>query len=207
MASGKKKNKNAGSALKSVVIVAIMAALIVLAYYRVANRTKAAEEQKVEVTPVMEVLLKDLETDYPPSPKEVVKYYSEITKVLYNEDCSDEEIEMLAKQSMLLFDDKLAQNQDWNRYLIDLKSEIATKKSQDYAIMSFSLSSSTDVTYFTKAEYECASLYCTYSIRNGAKPGSVRELFVLRRDEVGHWRIFGWDLPEKDKALENSADE
>ena len=202
MAAGRRKKKrDAGSALKSVIVFAIMAGLVVLAYYRVANREKAVQaETNVEITAVQKVLMKDLETDYPPSPKEVVKYYSELTKCLYNEDCTDEDIEALAEKSFLIYDDELAENQQWERYIADLKSEIATKKSQDYAIMSYTVSSSVDVNYFTKDQYECASLYCTYSIRNGAKAGSVRELFILRRDEDGHWRILGWDLPKDDAA-------
>ncbi len=157
----------------------------------------------MQISAVQNVLLRNLEKNYPPSPKEVVKYYSELTKCLYNEDCSDEEIEQLAKKALQIYDDELASNQEWNRYITDLKSEIATKRSQEYAIMSYSVSPSTDVTFFTKDSYECASLYCTYNIRNGAVAGSVEELFILRKDEAGHWRIFGWDLPQ-DELTGNS---
>jgi len=198
----KRKKNNIASSLKSVIIVAVMAALIILAYSRVANREKEVREDDTEITAVQEILLKDLSKDYPPSPKEVVKYYSDLTKVLYNEECTDEEIEQLAQKTLEIYDEELAQNQQWDRYLMDLKSEIATKKSQNYAIMSYSVSASTDVTYFTKDKYECASLYCTYNIRNGAKPGTVEELFILRKDESGHWRILGWDLSEEEKEDE-----
>lgn len=194
----RKKKKKTPSALKSIILVAIMAALIVLAYYNTANKEKEIKEESTEVSAVSEVLLRNMDTDYPPSPKEVVKYYSDLTKCLYNEECSDEEIEELARRALLIYDDELANNQEWSRYLTDLKSEIATKKSQDYAIMSYKVSTSTDVTYFSKDGYECASLYCTYNIRNGANPGTVKELFILRQDENGHWRILGWDLSEEE---------
>ena len=198
MAQAKKK-KNASSAIQKLIVVVILAALLIFAYYHVANVRRETEvEEDIPVTAVQEVLLRNLDKNYPPSPKEVVKYYSELTKCLYNEDCSDEEIEQLAKRALQIYDDELAANQEWNRYITDLKSEIATKKSQEYAIMSYSLSASTDVKYFTKDSYECASLYCIYNIRNGAVPGSVEELFILRKDEAGHWRILGWDLTQDD---------
>ncbi len=194
-----KRKKNGSSAVKTVIVFVILAALLILAYYHVANVKRQAQvEEDVTVTPVQEILLRNLDKNYPPSPKEVVKYYSDLTKCLYNEDCTDEEIEQLAQRALQIYDDELAANQEWNRYITDLKSEIATKKSQEYAIMSYSLSSSTDVTYFTKDSYECASLYCTYNIRNGAVAGSVEELFILRKDDQGHWRIFGWDLTQND---------
>lgn len=200
MATRKKKKKNASSAIKSIVVVAIMACLIVLAYYHSANKTKEIKEENTQISAADEVLLRNMDNNYPPSPKEVIKYYSDLTKCLYNEECSDEDIEKLAYRALLLYDDELANNQEWNRYLTDLKSEIATKRSQEYAIMSYSVSASTDVTYFEKDGYECASLYCTYNIRNGANPGSVEELFILRRDANGHWRILGWDLSEEEQA-------
>ncbi len=192
-----KHKKNGSSAVKTLVVFVILAVLLIMAYYHVANvRRQTQTEENVPVTAVQEVLLRNMDKNYPPSPKEVVKYYSDLTKCLYNEDCSDEEIEQLAQRALMIYDDELAAHQEWNRYITDLKSEIATKKKQKYAIMSYSISASTDVTYFTKDSYECASLYCTYNIRNGAEPGSVEELFILRKDDAGHWKIFGWDLPQ-----------
>lgn len=206
MAASKKKKKSS-SALKSLIIVIIMAALLVLAYVRVLNAPKknSNNEEYVAASAVQEILLRDMDRMYPPSPKEVIKYYSDLTKCLYNEDCSDEEIELLAKRALLLYDDELAANQEWNRYITNLKSEIATKKSQSYAIMNYSLSASTDVVFFEKDQYECASLYCKYNIRNGSVPGSVEELFILRKDENGHWRILGWELSPDSETAEGLA--
>lgn len=204
MASNKNrvKKNTASGAVKTVIVVVIMAALIVLAYYRMNNTTKGNGTQKetsVAISAVDEVLMRDLDRNYPPSPKEVVKYYSELTKAMYNSDLTDEQIEALGARAMELYDPELAANQQWNRYIADLKSEIASKRSQEYAIMSYSLSASTDVVYFSKNGYECASLYCTYNIRNGSVPGSVMEQFILRQDENEHWRILGWVLPDDNK--------
>ena len=97
MAQSKTK-KNTGSVLKSVIIPVVMALIIVLAYYLLANRDKeAVVEDNTPVTPVQEVLLRNLDKNYPPSPKEVVKYYSDLTKCLYNENCTDDEIEQMVE--------------------------------------------------------------------------------------------------------------
>ena len=47
------------------------------------------------ITPAKELLLKDFGKNYPPTPKEVVKQYLEFTKVLHNEELSDEDVEAL----------------------------------------------------------------------------------------------------------------
>ena len=202
-----KSMRKPNPALKSVVVVAILALILVFAYYLVANRTrKPVEEEPVTVTATQQVLLRNMDKNYPPSPKEVVKYYSDLTRCLYNENCTDEEIEALAKRALEIYDDDLAGNQEGNRYITNLKSEIATKKSQQYAIMSYSISASTDVNYFIKDQYECASLYCTYSIRNGSVPGSVEELFILRKDDAGHWKILGWDLTRDVENTDSEGD-
>lgn len=198
----RKKKKNTGQTIKNIVVVAIMACILVLAYYRVANTQKKTTTETEVSSAVDDVLLRNMDKNYPPSPKEVIKYYSELTKCLYNIDCTDEQIEQLALRAMELYDDDLVANQRWERYIMDLKSEIATKKSQKYAIMSYNLSASTDVQFFTKDSYECASLYCTYNIRNGSAPGKVEELFILRKDEAGHWRILGWDLPQENSSAQ-----
>lgn len=198
MANGKKKRrKSAASTIKSIILVAIMAGLILLAFYRTTNKPSERNNEENYVNSEVEnILLRNLDKNYPPSPKEVVKYYSDLTKCLYNEDCTDEDIEQLAAKALLLYDDDLAANQEWNRYITDLKSEIATKKSQKYSIYGYTVSASTDVTYFEKDNYECASLYCKYNIRNGSIPGTVEELFILRKDAAGHWRILGWDISQ-----------
>ena len=67
-------------------IVIVIGVLVVLlgGYYFYLSNYKMPEEETV-ITKVQEVLLKNLDTDYPPTPREVIKYYSEITKCLYNE--------------------------------------------------------------------------------------------------------------------------
>ncbi len=70
--------------VKSAIIIVILVALVGGYYFYLSNYMKNDDE--TIVTAVQEVLLKNLEDDYPPTPREVLKYYSDITKCLYNED-------------------------------------------------------------------------------------------------------------------------
>ncbi len=174
----------------------LCAVIILIAYYSISIRKKEKETEATEVTAVQNVLMRNLERNYPQTPKEVVKYYSEITKCFYNEEYTDDELVELAMKAKALYDDELAANKDDNSYLADLRSEITAFKENNSAISSYTLSASTDVEEFWEDGHECARLYCTYYIRTGTSMQEVEEVFILRRDADQHWKIYGWDKVE-----------
>ena len=177
---------------------------VLLAYYLMTLRVeKNKPEDYVPLTKVQEVLSRNLATNYPQTPKEVIKYYSEITKCFYNEEYTEEELYELAMKAMELYDHDLAANNTEEEYLMNLKSEIQAFKSKGYAISSYSTSSSTDVYEFMDDGFQFARLYCTYSVRMGTVIQPVEEIFLLRMDLDGHWKIYGWDEAKNHKQLEN----
>ena len=104
---------------KKVIIVIIMVALVGGYYFYLSNYGN--KEAETVVTAVQDVLLKDLENDYPPTPREVLKYYSDITKCLYNENYTAEQLEQMADKLLALFDEELAANNPRDQYIMDLK--------------------------------------------------------------------------------------
>ena len=177
---------------------------VLLAYYLMnVKAEKSKPEDYVQLTKVQEVLSRDLKTNYPQTPKEVHKYYSELTKCFYNEKYTDEELYELAMKAMELYDHDLAGNKPEEDYLKDLKSEIRVFKEKGYSISSYNTSSSTDVYYFQEDGFEFARLYCTYSVRMGTVMQPVEEIFLLRMDLDGHWKIYGWDEAKDHGQLEN----
>lgn len=184
--------------VKILVIVIILAAIVLGYFYYLGHRDRKQAEEAAVATVVQSVLLRDLEHNYPPTPKEVVKYYSEITECFYNEEYSDEELTQLATKIQQLYDAELVANKSQDQYMQDLKNEIVDMKKNKYTIASYEVSASTDVEYFTQDEYSCARLYCTYYLRqpsSGTRVASL-ERFVLRQDADGHWKILGWELVE-----------
>ena len=176
---------------------------VLLAYYLMNLKAeKSKPEDYVKLTKVQEVLSRNLETNYPQTPKEVVKYYSEITKCFYNETYTEEELQELAMKAMELYDHDLAANKSQEDYLTDLKSEILIFKEGGNSISSYSTSSSTDVYYFTEDGFDFARLYCTYNIRMGTVMQPIEEVFLLRMDLEGHWKIYGWDAAENHKEIQ-----
>lgn len=179
---------------KGLIVIIVLILLVVGYFYYLSNRKyTATHEEDVVVTPAQELLLRDFKTNYPPTPKEVVKQYLEFTKVLHNEDLEDEEVDKVAIKLQELFDEELVANKSEEDYLKDLKSELKTFQDNDYSIVNMYTSASTDVEEFFMDNHQCASLYGTFNIRTGSTGTKVlREIFILRRDEAGHWKIYGF---------------
>lgn len=193
-----KKNKKK-SGIKSIIVIAVLAVLVLSYYYHLSSRRGTpTEETDVTLTVVQETLSRNLATNYPPTPKEVVRYYSDITECFYNEEYSDEEFQKLAVQIQGLYDDELIANKTQEQYITDLQAEILTFREMNYTISSYTLSSSVDIenSKFTKDGYEWAKVYCDYSLSDGTRILKTSEVFLLRKDEAGHWKIYGWDLTD-----------
>lgn len=155
------------------------------------------EEEPVEITPVQNVLLRNLETNYPPTPKEVVKYFAEITRCFYSEKYTEEELEQLAVKIQQIYDEDLVKAKEQDKYIQDLKDDIKKFKDKKYVITGFYTSSSVDVEEFKESGHDWARLYCTFYITVNKKTNvKSQQKILLRKDAEGHWKIYGWDLVE-----------
>lgn len=187
--------KSNGGKAKTIIIVIILAALIGGYYFYLSNKEKAQKETVVST--VQDILLRNLETNYPPTPKEVVKYFSDISKCVYNESYTDEELQKLADKLLALYDDELVENNPREQYVKDLAKDVEDMRKNGYSIVTYTPSASTDVQYDTIDGRECAKLYCTYSIKTGANYVSSRQVFMLRRETAtGHWKILGFEIAD-----------
>lgn len=198
MAESKKKAQGA-SGIKTLIIGMILICLIVGYYYYLSNRKhKAAEEAEVKATAVQEALLYNFERNYPPTPKEVVKLYGQFSQCFYNEEYTEEEFVQLALQIQNLYDEELIANKTENQYIEDLRWDVNQLKEQGIVILNYATSASTDVEEFTKNGFKWAKLYCSFTLRQGTNVGFTNEVFLLRKDDEGHWKIYGFKLAEKE---------
>lgn len=176
----------------AVILIVVIAGLVGLyAILMSRARTEAAQE---DMTPVQSVLTKDLEKDYPATVKEVIKYYAEIEKCFYNEECSDGEIEALGVQARKLYDAELLANNEMAGYLTKLKEDIKGFKEAKRRLIAVSVAASTNVDYFSEDGYDFARIYCGYTIKESdGRTVSDARVYLLRRDEDRRWKIYGWD--------------
>lgn len=187
--------------VKGIIVILVLVCLVGGYYYYLTNKKQdKVQEEDVKATAVQEVLMRNLDSSYPPSPREVVKYFGEITQCLLGESYSDEEFQKLAMQAQKLYDSELIANKTQQQYIEDLKWDINVFKEDGIVISSYTPASSVDVEEFTKDGYKCARLTCSFTLRKGAYLEANEEVFVLRKDEEGHWKIYGWQPVRKDNT-------
>ena len=79
-----------------------------------------------------------------------------------------------------------------------MKKDIEEFKEKKRTIVSYVPSSSVDVETFTKDGYDWARLYCIYGIKQDGLLYNSNIVFILKKDENSHYKIYGWKLVQKD---------
>lgn len=186
-------NKSKQSTKKTITVMIIVLIVIAVSYYFIRTSTKplinigADNDSEVE-----KILSKDLDNNYPSSPREVVKLYSRISKCLYNENLSEKEIDKLAKVIRVLLDEELLENNPNDVYLIDLKTDITTFRKAKRTIVNHSLQNNEDIIYWDNKEESMASIVSSISLKEDSEYAKIYHKYILKKDMDGNWKILGW---------------
>ena len=113
-----------------VILALVVIGLVVGVYYYFTVQKRASVEDAVELTEVQKVITKDLDANYPATPREVVKYYNRIVKCFYNETYTEDELYELGDQARKLFDEELLENNPRESYFDALKADIEDSQQQ-----------------------------------------------------------------------------
>lgn len=173
-------------------VVIVLAALLCIGavcggFYYVANKQNDVEE--VELTEVQKLLTKDLEKNYPSTPREVIKLYNRILMSYYADEYTEEELEGLMDQMLVLFDEELKQNNPRDQYLLSLKADIAQYKQAKKLISQSSVCDSDKIKYMTDGGDELAYVTASYFVRKDTDFSRTYQEYVLRKDSNGDWKI------------------
>lgn len=185
--------KKSGLTLKTIICVGILVALVVGYYYYTSNRSKNSDTAASAVE-LQTLLDKDIEESYPTTPSEVVNLYSRITKVLYEKELENSKVEKLGQQIRFLYDEELLASNPYDKYLLNLKSEIVEFKDEKRTVTKYDITDSKNIKYWEENEKNYASLIVTFTIKEKNEQTELNEKFLLRQDENGTWRILGWEI-------------
>lgn len=183
-----------------IVIVIVCISLLVGGYVFWMNRNGDASSENVELTKVQQLITKDLEKNYPATPREVVKFYNEIISCFYNEEHTDAELEALVEQTLLLMDEELVANNPKEDYLKRVKDEIFEFAAAERTIMRYNLPSSNEIELRTVDGRECAYVEMSYLLKEKSSLDKTFQTYVVRKDEDGNWKILGFDKTEGDAS-------
>ena len=183
-----------------IIIVVICVALLVGGYAYWMNQNGKASSEDVVLTKVQQLITKDLEKNYPKTPREVVKEYVEITECFYAEEYTEEELEALVDMTLILMDEEFAGVNPKDDYLKKVKAEIAAFELAERTIVSYTLESSNDVEYGTIDGEESAIVQVSYFIKEKTSCSRTYQDYLLRMDDDGNWKILGFKKVEGDTS-------
>ena len=153
---------------KFVIIIVVCVCVILGGYYYLTNRNNAKEEENITLTEIQELTTKNLDKNFPATPREVVKLYNRIITCFYNDEYTDDELYDLGDQARKLFDDELLENNPRDEYFKNLKEDISEYHDKNKTIASSAVDSSNDVEYKEVDGDDCAYVKASYFIKEGS---------------------------------------
>lgn len=178
---------------KKVIVITFLAVLVVSYYIYLTNRTPDTDSDTTN-SEVTSILSRDLDLNYPATPKSVVTYYSSIIKAIYKYDLSEDEVTGFAQHARKLFDDELLSYNNYETYLDSLKSDIETYKDADRMITDYVVEDGYGIEYMTFQENRYAKVNAVYYIKDDSGLTTSYEEYTLREDEDGNWKILYWTV-------------
>ena len=88
--------------VRIVIIAVVLVGLVCGGFYYMSSKKDVSVENKTELTTLDKLILKDLESNYPSTPRAVVKLYNQIITCYYSAEFKDDEFEKLVDQALLL---------------------------------------------------------------------------------------------------------
>lgn len=189
-----KSNMKKSTVRWTIILMVVIVGVVALYTFLLNRSSSNADKQKLSSAQL--VLSRNLENDYPPSVKEVLKYYTEIEKCFYgfyDEECTDEELEALGMKARELYDDELLAANEVDTYLQKLKADINVFKVNKRRMTVANVGSSTSVDFFEEDGFQFARIYCGYTFLENRNYYNVGVKYLLRQDKNKRWKIYGWE--------------
>lgn len=180
--------------LKSIVLLALGAVVVVGLYFMFVGSKKSPEEEQYNLTAVDEITTTNLEKNYPANPRMVVELYAKTMQVLYKEEYTEgQQDKMLYVLKGIMDDELLGQQVNFSK---SMKNEIAERKEGDYSISNYLVQNSEPEVVTVSGKKMC-NVQCLFSLRKGTSTVAAYYQFILRQDDEKRWKILGWDVQTK----------
>lgn len=177
---------------KFVIIGIACVILICVGFYFFSQKNVTTE---TELTEVEKLIVKNLEDNYPKTPREVVKFYNRIIACYYGGEITSADVEKLADQMLLLLDEDLLVVNSREEYIDSVKSDIEKYKNENKRVVSTDVCDSNEVKYIddekegTSEVEKLAYVNTSYFINTDGNFAYSYQQFVLRKDSKGRWKI------------------
>lgn len=191
-----------------IVFLALLCTVLVCgSYWLLKSKIRVHPDEAGDMTKMEKITTRDLDSDYPSTPREVVKFYNKIILSFYKEDYTDEQFDQLLSQARALMDDELLENNPLDTYKSAVEDEIANYKSRDREIRQSSVCDSDDVLITTDPDKgdDLAYVTSTYFVKEKKEFTRTYQMYVLRKDDQGRWKILTYYKIDKNPNAEDET--
>ena len=180
--------------IATISVVLVLACAIVALYMYIDRSGKQAKEPVN--TMAEQVLAKNLETNYPPTPYSVAEFYCGIVECIYNAETTEKQLEDLVRKELELFDTEFAELNPYDSLLAATKEELETAKKKNLIFTGYVLDKASNVSKWKKDGQEYASIMFQLMSRSDSGSGGSYRNLIMRKDSEGYYKILGWETAE-----------
>ena len=181
-------------------LILIMLGVAVVAYYLyLSNRNDDNTDKMTNNSVVAEYIDRDMEKNYPGTPRAVVLWYSNMIKAVYEKDLTDEDVKGMAKNLYAMFDDELKAKNPYDQYVASVAAEINAYNDAKKIISDFVVEDNVNIEFITYEGNNYAKVDVLYYVHEDTKIIKVYHEYTLRKDSKGDWRILFWEITDSNK--------
>lgn len=198
-------NKKKSGPLGTIIFMVLFAAVVIGIYFAITRGMNTdTKEIPAETSEADALIKKDLDWEYPATPREVLKLYCRITKCLYNDDLTDEQIKKLVSQVRNLYSFDLLENNAEDEQIAFIKGDRVEYKKDKKTIFSFAIDSASNIEYIDTKAGKTAVIKMYFTLKAGANMERSFEEFSLIRQDDGKWKIAAWRQSENETAIDEA---
>lgn len=177
--------------VKYVIIGIACVCLICVGFFFFSQENQSAES---DLTEVEKLVVRDLEENYPKTPREVIKFYNRIISCFYGTELTEEELGKLVDQMCQIMDEDLLLMNPRGEYYDSVVEDIALYKASKKKVVSTDVCDSNEVKYYDDVKEgsvtdKLAYVDASYFLNTDGKFAYSYQQFVLRQDADGKWKI------------------
>ena len=175
--------------------VVLVLACAVIALYMYIDRSGKQAKEPVN-TAAEQILAKDLEKNYPPTPYSVAEFYCGIVECIYNAETTEDQLAALVRKERELFDTEFAALNSYDSLLTATKKELKEAEEKGLVFTGYVLDKASNVSKWKKDGHEYASILFQLMSKSDAGSGGSYRNLILRKDANGRYKILGWETAD-----------
>ena len=180
------------------ILVVVSATLIVGYYFYLSHGRKPKESAPQELSELEKVLTMDFNAKYPQTPREVMKWYDRIVMLYYSSEPTENQIDLLCDQAMMLFDADLLQANPREAYIASVHNDINDFHTRGKKMIKADVCDTNEVAYKRLNGDELAYVLVNFMISEGNDYQDTYQKFALRKNSEGRWKILAFELSNED---------